>query len=313
MNIPNCAAKLLTCFSPEERSIPDSLTYPGRNSAVQEAMNSALQDIFGKGKPFLRHDERGAVLFAPETVPIAVTKGSKTATIALANWESWYSGCTCIIAGADADNQIRGFTTVASTVTITLKYPYAGETGTHDAVVYHDSIDMDSDIMEVLDPVRLDRHPMILKGKLLDHDTPRRTEDFGFTQRSGRDEFKSIATTLGTPRNYIIESWSGGATEPFKTRMRVFPAPTKTHFVEFKAMLLPPRIESLTASMTLPMPFGFIESIFLPIAMKKLRSCPFWRGIVGDDEIENGYRNALSLLSDATTAKTTGFSITSRF
>ena len=47
MNIAECAANLLRYFSPEERSIPDSVTYPGRNAEVLTAINGAFQELFG--------------------------------------------------------------------------------------------------------------------------------------------------------------------------------------------------------------------------------------------------------------------------
>ncbi len=48
-------------------------------------------------------------------------------------------------------------------------------------------------------------------------------------------------------------------------------------------------------------------------AVKKLRSCPFWRGMTADEEVEAGYRNALSLLDEGDVKKTTGFRLTTSF
>jgi len=78
-------------------------------------------------------------------------------------------------------------------------------------------------------------------------------------------------------------------------------------------MLKPPYVTSITSTDELPIPFGFVESIFLPIAVKKLRSCPFWRGMTADEEVEAGYRNALALLDEGDVKKTTGFRFTTSF
>lgn len=106
MTINEAATRLLAYFSPEERSIPDSATYPGRNAAVIGALNGALQHLFAKGGPWLRKDERGALLNAPAEITLSVTHGSASATVS-AGWEDWMSGCSIVIDGHTADNQIR--------------------------------------------------------------------------------------------------------------------------------------------------------------------------------------------------------------
>lgn len=309
MNIAACSAYCLTHFSPEERSIPDHADYPGRNAAVATAQNAALQDLFGKGKKWVRSDSRGAVLNPPITVPITVTNGSTSATIQAGDWLTWFSGCSIIIEGAAVDNQIRN-----NAAAVTLKYPYSGTTGIHSATIYHDSIDLDTDVLEVIDEVKLDRQPLH-KLALPSSQTlsPRNAEDFGFHRRIVADRSQSVAAVAGHTHGYLVETWSPNATTEPRTRIRFYPPPSQASFVDYTVMLCPPRVSSIASTDNLPIPYDFIESIYLPIVLKKLRSCPFWRGMVADDEVESGYQNALELLGEADPDKTPGFRFSPMF
>lgn len=290
MNIYQSAENLLTYFPPEEREVPDHENYPGRNAAVRKAMNEAFQDLFGKGKPWVREDDRGFVVNPPATVTIAVTNGSKAGTIT--GWQSWMTGCTIVIAGAGVDNQIRN-----AAAAVTLKFPYSGPTGSHSATVYHDSIDVGTDVLEITGEVKLDRVPLAPMSK----DTPRllgrSNEDFGYHRHGySTPAAPDVAATAGRPLGYSMETWSPDGTTAPVSRMRIYPAPASGGFLEFPVMLVPPRVDDISTDDTLPIPFQFIESIFQPIAVKKLRSCPFWRGIVAEADINEAYQNALALL-----------------
>lgn len=106
MTINEAAIRLFAYFSPEERSIPDSVTYPGRNAAVIGALNGALQLLFAKSGPWVRKDERGALLIAPTAITLSATNGSADATVT-SGWQDWMEGCSIIIDGHTAENQIR--------------------------------------------------------------------------------------------------------------------------------------------------------------------------------------------------------------
>jgi hypothetical protein len=309
MNIAAAAAYLLTHFSPEEREIPENSTYPGRNAAVAKALNGALQHLFGKGGKWVRTDDRGAILNPPITISIAVTNGSKSATIANDVWQSWFAGCSIIIDGAAVDNQIRN-----NAADVVLKFPYSGTTGTKTATIYHDSIDLDTDVLEVADEVKIDRVPLSkINTPSRNSIAPQNIEDFGFHRNGFTRQIDSVAAGTGNTTGFIVETWSPDATTEPRTRIRFSPAPSKACFVDYSVMLCPPRVTDIASTNALPIPFDFMESIFLPLALKQLRGCPFWRGMVADDEVESGYQNALALLGDADPDKTDGFSFTTQF
>lgn len=308
MNIAAAAAYLLTHLSPEERAIPDSSDYPGRNAAVAKALNGALQKLFGKGGKWVRSDDRGAVVNPPATIAIEVTAGSKSATIANDVWQSWFSGCSIIIDGAAVDNQIRN-----NSASVVLKYPYSGTTGTKTATVYHDSIDLDADVLEVSDEIKVDRTPLgkisMPTGPSLAHRT---NEDFGFQTRSYVKQADSVSNT-GRASGFMVETWSPDATTEPRIRIRLSPAPSKACFLDYSVMLRPPRVTDIASTSDLPIPHDFMESIFLPIALKEFRGCPFWRGMVADDEVESGYQSALEMLGEADPDKTEGFTLKTLF
>lgn len=307
MNITEASAKLFTFFSPEERPIPDSVTYPGRNAAVRDALNAALQDLFGKGKKWVRNEDRGAKLYAPTTVSMAVTEGNTAAT--MVSWASWMEECSIVIEGADVDNRIQAY----ASGNITLQYPYTGNTGTRSAVVYCDSINLGTDVLEVHDPIKVDRRPLSpISSPATETSRPRNIEDYGFHTQSGRPVFEPVSAT-GRIQGYSVETYSPNANTPPRVRIRFSPAPTLAAFAEYSVMLCPPRVSSLTATDELPIPFAFVESIFIPIAIKKLRGCPFWRGTMADEEVEAGYQNALALLNEGNPRKTQGFRFTAPY
>ncbi|GAA5117180.1 hypothetical protein JIN84_17790 [Luteolibacter yonseiensis] len=298
MTINEAAKILLGYFAPEERSIPDASPYLGRNAAVAKAMNHALQELFGEGGAWVKKDERGHVLNAPAQITIAVTAGSKAATIT--GWQAWFAGCTIRIDGADIDNQIRN-----NSASAVLKYPYSGTSGSKSATVYNDSIEVDIDVAEVHQPVMLDNHQItpMPDAKSLVGTNP--TEDFNF-RRHETAIATSVAATAGTPVAYAIDTWSPDALTPPRLRMRFFPAPNQQHFVGYPVMLAPPVVSDLSSGNALPIPFGKSESIFLPMAVAALRKSPFWRGIVGEDTVSSGEADARRSLAEANPNKNPG-------
>lgn len=309
MNILACSQHLLTFLPPEERSIPDSELYPGRNAAVLKALNDAMQDLFGKGKPWMRQDERGMILHPPTLVSIELTNGSTAGTISAEQWQDRFSGCTIVITGSAVDNQIRN-----NSRTVRLKYPHEGETGTHTATVWQDSLEMATDTLEV-HSAHLDRRPMTPITSAGEYTRGNSEEDFGFHSVSPRPEtsLNRVSDMAGRPVGYTVETWSPDDVSPPRVRVRLFPAPSYSAFIDFSVMLTPPRLTDIASTAALPIPFGHIESTLLPIAVKKLRGSPFWRGIVADPEVEAAYQNALLLLAEADPKKRSGLRLRTLF
>lgn len=307
MTINECATNLMFHFSPEERSIPDSDTYPGRNAAVLEAMNGAMQECFGNSSPWVRWDERGAILKVPAAVTIAVVSGSRDAVIT--GWESWMAGCSIVIAGHDCDNQIRN-----DAAACRLKYPYDGTSGTVAATVYHDSLTIDEDVMAIFGPLsvqgrQIHPRPSADFGNVQSDDYGAHS-DFGITRSNYRPR---IGPSSGQPLVYTVETWSASELAAPTLRLRISPASAISGVADYRVMLRPPVIDDLLSESVPPIPFGFVQTIFMAIARKKLMACPFWRDQSNADEITRSHTEAIELLSKIHPSKESGITLISRF
>lgn len=306
MTIAQCATNLLLHFSPEERSVPDSVTYPGRNAAVLEALNGALQECYGNASPWVRWDERGALLVPPAEVTITVTNGSTAGTIT--GWAAWMEGCTIVIDGHAVDNQIRN-----NSASAVLKFPYGGTTGSKTATVYQDCIPLPADVLALYGPVRVDGMEILPRPSA--DVSSRSQDDYGA-------HIDFIETPIVRPRAsasagrsmaYWLETWTAGDTADPTLRMRLGPPNSTSGVLEYRASLKPPVLTDIASTSELPIPFGFDQTVFLPIARQKLTACPFFRDSGGIQEIGRAYREALNLLSSLRPAKDSGFTLRPRF
>lgn len=301
MTINAIAAQLMTFFSPEERSIPNSVTYPGRNEAIALAMNGALQELFGKASPWVRYDERGHLINAPTAVTVAVTNGSTAATIT--GWASWMAGCSIVIDGSSLDNAIRNDASSA-----VLKFPHDGTTGTHPAFVYHDCFTLDADVMETCSPVKANRRPL---GPLTSGDFPaaaQSDQDFGFHRRiTEPSDAPRIVERAGQPLAYAIETWSKDAVTAPRIRMKLQPSPNAAGYLEYRAMLAPPVVVAdLLSTALLPIPLQFVQTLYYPVAVKRLSAGAFFQSGATAQSILDAYAEALRQLSDLNPRKSSG-------
>lgn len=305
MTINAIANQLLAHFAPEERSLPDTPSYAGRNAAVMLAMNGALQELYGKASPWVRQDERGVLLHAPARVTLYVMAGGRDVEF-LAGWANWMGGCTVVIDGSAIDNQFRDDGDVN-----VLKYPYDGATAAFGATVYHDCVTLDADVMEVIRPVRVDRVPL---GPMVSAEAPvfaseTGDDDYGFHRRKvSSTPVVRVADLSNRPLGYAVETWSNAGMSAPRIRLRLKPAPAAEHHLDYRAMLVPPLVvTNLASTAELPVPHGFVESLFFPIARQRLSASPFFRADgVALQEIARAYHEALALLESLDPRKESG-------
>ena len=299
MTVAEAAVILLNHFAPEERATTNSVTYPGRTEEVLNAMNGALQEIFGQASPWVRIEERGSVLNAPATIPITMTAGSTTGTIATNDWLAWFAGCTIVIAGSDVENRILN-----DSRTAVLKFAWNGTSGATTATVYHDSVTVAADVMEVVEPVRVNRcriSPLPYGNAAM----VRSDDDFGFL-RTRTMPGAGVAQNAGVPATYAVETWSPSDVLAPATRIRLLPAAAAAGIIDYKAKLAPPALSSITSTALLPLPLQFVQSIFLPVALQRLTACPFFQDTGRADEISRAYKVAISLLTYLNPRKNAG-------
>jgi len=290
MTFSALAARLMIYFSPEERSIPDSGTYPGRNADVLGAINGALQELFGEGKPWIRKADLGAWLNAPTTITIAVTNGATAATIT--GWQAWFAGCTIAIDGGTIDNRITN-----ASSTVELKFPHDGPTGTVSATVYQDSLTIPDTVARVLEPVRVQGlriHPMTNAGAGV---TYRSSEDYGFRPTALNAAYipGRMASRVARPTGYYVDTWMPSATATPLIRMALSTAPQEAMQVEYSATLKAP-IGTALNSDVIPVPLDYVDSLLWPIARQRLTGSEFFRNESAKEEIGRAYKEAMSLL-----------------
>lgn len=295
MTINEAAIRLLAYFSPEERSIPDHASYPGRNGAVGGALNAALQHLFAKSGPWVRKDERGALLNPPTEITVTVTHGSASATIST-GWFAWMEGCSIIIDGHDVENQIRK-AIGSGTHTLTLKIPYGGTSGDQTATVYQDSITIGDDVLEVNDPVKA--NGLQLSGMVSGGGPSQRIEVNDYGAAGFMTNPSQIAvTSTGNPLFYSVVTWTKDATTRDGLRMAISPAPASSGTLTYDVLLLPPEVGDLASTNELPIPFGMADSVFIPIATMKLFATPFFRNQQVSQSIADQYRLAMDQLAN---------------
>lgn len=297
-----CSKLLLTHFPHEERQIPDDPEFPDRNASVVAAMNAALEECYGQGSPWMRQDDRGDILRAPATVTITVTEGSRSGTIT-AGWQDWMAGCSIVITGHDVDNQIRD-----ENAECTLKFPYGGTSGSKQALVYHDCITVDSDVLLVMEPVRVDGRRIYPVHNGQSIHAPAHVRDFGMIHQIYAEpniEALRLSALTGFVRAFSIETYAPDEARNTVLRIRIHGTVNASATFAYAAKLKAPRITNAGSLEAPPVPHDFVASVFLPVARQKLIASPFFRDQAGKEEIATAYTEAKKTLA-AINPKTPG-------
>lgn len=112
------------------------------NAALREIITNAPSD-------WLKDSPRSELVRAPTTVTLTVTRDSKSITFG--SYASWMAGCTLVISGDDQQNQLVNDVGAS----VSLRVPYNGPSATTTATIYHNAINLGTDVDAVLAPVVL--------------------------------------------------------------------------------------------------------------------------------------------------------------
>jgi hypothetical protein len=299
MNIRQSAQSLLTHFAPEERAIPDALAYPGRNAAVLEAMNGAMQEISGLNGPWVRWETRGVRLAAPRVVEISGTPTSTAVTIIGAVPPPRSS-----IAVQDApmeDNAVASMPrTVNGAQVIDLLLP-PRTSGMVTATVFSDAVALGDDVMSIHDPVIVGGVTIAASA------TPRgpvSVDDYGAHRElmTLPQHRPTVANAASRPTTYSTEWFSDDPSAAPSLILRLSPAPAAEMTATFRVKLRPVAMTTATSSEPVPVPMEFVQTIFLPIARQKLLGSAFFRDAARVDEIMRAYAAARELAARVSTA-----------
>lgn len=132
-------------------------------AAILQCLVKTQMEIYSRAPTtWISEVPRAEVVRAPTNITLTVNRDAKNITFA--GYTSWMLGCTVIIAGDTAQNMF----TIDGSSAVSLVKPFNGPTGSTTGIVYHDSIDLGSDVFRIGSPVMLDQ-----KWELRSVDTPR--------------------------------------------------------------------------------------------------------------------------------------------
>lgn len=309
MTIGTILARLLTHFSPEERTIPDATAYPGRNAAGIGAINGALQELYGSKSPFTRRGTEGYLLYAPSIVSATVTAGSKAISFG-GSWNARFAGCTIRIDGASCDNQIVAET---SGGTATMVLPHDGSAGTKSVTVYHDCLAIPSTVAEVLKPVVIKGGPFLTPVPSPANLRVMRTaeEDYGFDKLvpNPLNVEVSMQEVVGIPQLYCVESYQSDTWAVPSNRLRVFPAPAAQTLVTSRVRYAVPIYSTSDTAKEVPIPLEYVDSILIPVAEQHLTRSEFFRNEAAKPAINAAYQEALRQLASLNPQTSSGVSM----
>ncbi len=312
MNVSELAATLLTHFSPEEREIPDGSNYPGRNAAICSAINAALQEICGgDSSPWSRVVRRGAILAAPTFIDVTATHGSTTITVSSSQWSPSMLGCSIALNGATVDNRTTGAVLADGVYTIELTLPFDGPTGTAAAKVFGDCVCLGQDVLSVVGKVSVGRREIGPMAAASSGYPYRSQQDFGIHKRVMTPPIfpMRVGESLGYPVGFYVDTQFAEEAAQSPIRILFVPAPAEATMAEYKVAIKPPMVTDLTSADSFPIPFEYVESVLLPVALKKLVTSPFFRSGVDAGRITEDYNMALVLLKRLNPRKRTGVTL----
>ncbi len=274
MTAREASTHLLAYLRREQRDYPlTNCDVDDPTSAVIAALNGALQVMAAASPLFVSKQPRSAWFRAPASVSVTgLSTGGQTATCAA--WPSWAAGCLLDLPGDSTANRIVSI----NGNTASLQYPYMGGQADGQATARADSVDLDSDIIKVMDPV-MDRNGFPLRPA---------TGRFNLTQPvyADRDDFGRLrrAPVEGAENAYFIETVAIPGLGYTRHRMMLRHAAETDYIVGFNAKcslgtielsdIYGPAPAYADPGRELPVPVDFAETIFLPIATHRFLSAP---------------------------------------
>lgn len=260
MTVRDTITAMLSYLRVEQRAIPYA-GGPDFDDPLPDALaacNAALQQMALLGPLFAAKQQRSAWFHAPATLEVGgLTRGGLTAT---GSFPAWASGCLLLLPAESVPNRILSLSSDGGTAT--LQFPYLADSTGGTATLSADTVELAPDIITVLEPVRLRGSTRTLSAV------------------SSREELAQYGG--GYNLRYFIESaLSGGRV----CQRMMLSGPAATDMVlEFQARTA---LGQLTAAdvytsaegnpdpgVPLPVPAGFVESIFLPLALDVFCSKP---------------------------------------
>jgi hypothetical protein len=289
----------------------DASTPAGQNFPIEPndlddvigVMNGGLQEMFDLGPSFMREQNNGGLLNAPTQVTLTATLGSQ-AISALTTYSAWQLGCTIRIAGDDQDNELSSSTQLVR--------PYMGTSGSAiQATVYADSVQLDATVDRVMNPLTIPNRMPLLAA----------TDRIAFMRFAGYPLVSNtdgtayggpfgwfVKKSVGTPIVWFVESFYNSALTYLAKRIRFAPMPDTTYAFSYRAALNPPLLattdidngdHATDPGTVIALPNAWVDSIYIPLCIKRLTALPKFHNKEAIPEVERGYKTAIGTLKNA--------------
>ena len=239
-------------------------------AAILQCLVKTQMQIYSRAPtPWLSEQNRAEVIKAPTTVSLTVTQDSKTITFG--GYAAWMQECAIVISGDGAQNQL----TIDGSAAVSLVKPYNGPSGTVSAIVYHDSIDIGSDVFRVGSPVMLDH-----AWELAPMDTPRDLQAAQPGQFIGIGPYYTMGYGNMGFSPGLLRTLDKRIMRPFAFRVaRVYgynskqtcrlslsALPDARYTIDYPAQVVPTITDVTDTARPEYLPFNHDETIFLPWA-----------------------------------------------
>jgi len=238
---------------------------------IAHDITATLQEI-SMTAPSIYKTRRAQSAIAPETISITVTNGGVNCTATA----TFVNGSTIKIDGDNAWNEIR-----VESGQKKLLFPFGGTSGTVNATLYHDVLNLDSDAAELVDKPILEGFgyldPSANKEDLLTY--PRNSPDY-----RRRIAFSSPQTRLtGQPSRFFLEN-AYNSDHTTTDRIRVYPIPLTayqlSYFIKVKARTVTASdlgSDGADSTFVLPIQGDYHESILKPLFLERWSGSAWFR------------------------------------
>lgn len=216
--------------------------YAGMTAAQQlegiGALNAGLMELFGLLPESFKKKDLALAVLAPASLTIQATNGS--ATLVASAFSEAQVGRTVIADGDDAQHRVAGEDS--------LRDVWLGETGTHNATVYHDYVYGDAYPFN-----RLLSVPKLVCGR----------EEIPLTLVNPETLDLHLLRGVGRPKYYWIEAGGISQGETIACAIRLLPLPSIAYRLRVTASYWPRRIKfaDVAANAPLPVPDQLAEAL----------------------------------------------------
>lgn len=284
------------CLSHIGNQVGDALPAGALNYLVN-SMNMSLEEMRVKAPGMFR--QTITVNFTGQSVgTLNVTHGSTSCTLNTLAAPS--NGCTIVIAGDSAYNEIRADPN-GELGAYQLLVPYQGSTGTQSATVYGDSVTLDTAFVDHAIGATLlhDRRALAVLASRTDWlyaQTDWRGGDYGPAIVNSAPVVRRQPTV---PEAIWLDTYLDASTMP-EYKVRVAPLPSGTWAVDLDIAIIPDQVEAddiqVGADFFFPVPGGRVYTILRALTLYHWSGSPFFANQAARAVINQGYQDAIAQL-----------------